>query len=298
MTLPTQRLRSGAASVPSPLGYDTDRRGDACVAPTTSGRAAETLGRRSGKSRAVLVRRAKGMTAGLQPYPAMKDSGVEWLGEIPAHWGVTRLGNAATNHRDDARAAPVTRRRRPTRLPHFDYSQQGAYFVTICTRNRACLFGEVVDGEMQLSDVGEVAHTMWERIPTHAPLVETDAWIVMPNHVHGVIFIAGSDTVVSPNTGISPTVGATPASPLQRPSGPPKRSLGAIVGSYKSAVSRRINELRRSRGAPIWQRNYYEHVIRDDTALNRIRQYIMENPARWAEDPENPERSPCDRRRA
>ena len=256
------------------------------------------MGGRSGKSRAVPVRWAKGMIAVLHPYPAMKDSGVEWLGKVPAHWGVTRLGNAATNHRDDARAAPVTRRRRPTRLPQFDYSQQGAYFVTICTRNRACLFGEVVDGEMQLSDVGEVAHAMWERIPTHAPLVETDAWIVMPNHVHGVIFIAGSGTAGSPNTGASPTVGATHASPLQRPSGPLKRSLGAIVGSYKSAVSRRINELRQSRGAPIWQRNYYEHVIRDDTALNHIRQYIMENPARWAEDPENPVRSLCGGRRA
>ena len=132
---------------------------------------------------------------------------------------------------------------------------------------------------------------MWEQSPTHFPLVETDAWVVMPNHVHGVILIAGSDTAVSPNAG------ATHASPLQRPSGPPKHSLGAIVGSYKSATSRRINELRHSRGVPVWQRNYYDHVIRDAKALNHIRQYIAENPARWADDPENPDRQPGDGRR-
>ena len=211
---------------------------------------------------------------------------------------------ADATRRGDACVAPVTHQRRPTRLPHFNYTEHGAYFVTICTRNRVCLFGEVVDGEIQLNNIGEVAHAMWEQIPTHFPQVETDAWVVMPNHVHGVIFIAGSDTAVSPkegattSVGMSPAVGATHASPLQRPSGPPKCSLGAIVGSYKSAVSRRVNELRRSRGAPVWQRNYYDHVIRDAAALNHIRQYIAENPARWAEDPENPERQPCDRRRA
>ena len=89
---------------------------------------------------------------------------------------------------------------------------------------------------------------------------------------------------------MTPTIGATHASPLQRPAGPPKRSIGAIVGSYKSAVSKRINVLRGTPGAAVWQRNYYEHIIRNEAALNRIRQYIADNPARWAEDPENPAR--------
>ena len=272
---------------------NTDGRGDACVAPTPCARTMRFNSEHRRVRPGGVARHGATVNAGTTPTVGPTHASA-LRGEVPVHWGVTRLGNAATNRRDDTRGAPAMRWRRPTRLPHFDYSQQGAYFVTICTRNRACLFGEVVDGEMQLNDVGEVAHAIWERIPTHVPLVETDAWVVMPNHVHGVIVIARSDTAVSPNTRTSPTAGATHASPLPRPSGPPKRSLGAIVGSYKAAVSRRVNVLRRSRGAPIWQRNYYEHVIRDDTALNRIRQYIVENPARWAEDPENPARSPCD----
>ena len=183
------------------------------------------------------------------------------------------------NYRGDACVAPAThQRRRSIRLPRFDYTQQGAYFVTVCTRNRSCLFGEIVNGEMRLNDIGRVAHRMWEEIPTHFPQVGIDAWVVMPNHIHGVIVIAG------------PPVEATHASPLQRPAGPPKRSIGAIVGSYKSAVSKRINAMRGTPGAPVWQRNYYDHIIRNEAALNRIRQYIADNPARWAEDPENPAR--------
>ena len=126
---------------------------------------------------------------------------------------------------------------------------------------------------MRLNDIGKVAHRLWEEIPTHFPKVETDAWVVMPNHVHGVIIIA------------DPRVGATHASPLQHPPGPRKRSLGTIVGAYKFAVSEHVNRSGHPSSLPIWQRNYYDHVIRDDVALDRIRQYIADNPARWAEDP-------------
>ena len=172
-----------------------------------------------------------------------------------------------------------THRRQPTRLSRFDYAQQGAYFVTLCTRSRACLFGDVVNEEMRLNDIGKLAHRLWEEIPTHFPQVETDVWVIMPNHVHGVIIIA------------APHVGATHASPLpQRPSGPRKRSLGAVVGAYKSAVSKHAHRSGHLSGLPIWQRNYYDHVIRDDAGLDRIRQYIADNPARWAEDLENPAR--------
>ena len=104
--------------------------------------------------------------------------------------------------RGDRSVAPTTHRRRSLRLPRFDYTQQGAYFVTVCTRNRACVFGEIVNGEMQLNDSGRVAHRVWEEIPTHFLQVEIDAWVVMPNHVHGVLVITG------------PHVGATHASPL------------------------------------------------------------------------------------
>ena len=172
-------------------------------------------------------------------------------------------------------------RRRSTRLSRFDYARQGAYFVTLCTRNRACLFGDIQNGEMRLNETGELANKMWNEIPTHFPHVEIDASVIMPNHLHGVIVIPHAP------------VGATHASPL--PSGPPKRSLGAIIGAYKSAVSRHANRLGLLSGLglsrrSIWQRNYYDHVIRDDASLARIRQYIADNPFRWPEDPENPAR--------
>ena len=166
---------------------------------------------------------------------------------------------------------PNKHHRRSIRLKGFDYTRENAYFVTICTQNQACLFGEIVNGQIRLNDAGRVAQMMWKAIPAHFPHVEIDAWIVMPNHVHGIIII----------------VGATHASPQ---SGPPKGSLGAIVGSYKSAVSRQINQLHRTPGATVWQRNYYEHIIRDAAALDRIRKYISDNPAHWAEDMENPSR--------
>ena len=172
--------------------------------------------------------------------------------------------------------------RRSLRLRHYDYAQAGAYFVTVCTHERRCLFGDIVDGAMRLNDVGRVVETCWATIPDHFPHAGLDAYVVMPNHVHGVI------VMVPPNVGVSPTGWATHASPLHHRSGPPKRSVGAIVGSYKSVVSKRINALRGRPGAPVWQRNYYEHVIRNEADLHRIRQYIADNPARWAEDPENP----------
>ena len=156
--------------------------------------------------------------------------------------------------------------------------------MTICTQNRMCIFGDIVNGEMRVNDIGRVAQLLWDEIPAHFPEVETDAWVVMPNHVHGVLVITRG--------------GATHASPLHAPSGPPKRSLGAIVGSYKSAVSKHINLSRRTPGAPVWQRNYYDHVIRNDADLNRIREYIAGNPARWHEDRENPAREPPDRESA
>ena len=174
---------------------------------------------------------------------------------------------------------PDRRHRRSTRLSEFDYTRQGAYFVTMCTQNRMCLFGEIVNGEMRMNELGRVAHSVWKEIPAHFPQVETDAWVVMPNHVHGILLIAHNAR-------------ATHASPLRPSSGPPKRSLGAIVGSYKSAVSKRINQSCRTPGVPLWQRSYYDHVIRNDADLNRIRQYIAENPARWHEDHENPARQP------
>lgn len=170
--------------------------------------------------------------------------------------------------------------RRSIRLKGHDYSQPGAYFVTVCTQDRACLFGEVTDGEMRLNPAGQLVERGWCAIPDHFPLARLDSFVVMPNHVHGIIVLSN--------------VRATHASPPRdpappgRPRGPQRHSIGAIVGSFKSAVTKNINASRGTPGAPVWQRNYYEHVVRDEGSLNRIRQYILDNPAQWAMDRDNP----------
>ena len=191
---------------------------------------------------------------------------------------------------------PEEHHRRSLRLPNYDYTQSGAYFVTICTWNRECLLGEIVAGEMRLNEYGHIVVECWLAIPQHFPRVELDAFVVMPNHIHGIIMIAGA-THPSPDlvgaTHASPDpVGATHASPLQKQhrSGPNPQSLGAIVGSFKSAAAKRINEFRGTPGFPVWQRNYYEHIIRNESALQRIRMYIQNNPINWDLDSENPNR--------
>ncbi len=190
--------------------------------------------------------------------------------------------------------------RRSIRLRGYDYTQAGAYFVTIVTQEREPLFGNVADGEMVLSAYGRVAATMWQRIPRHFPHVELDEWVVMPNHIHGIIVItgvvrgrgdafptkhSGSAGVAHGETSIASQV---PDGECVAPTGPPSGSLGAIVGNFKSVVTRRINRMRKTSGARVWQRNYYERIIRNERELNAIRQYIHDNPARWRDDTENP----------
>ena len=170
-----------------------------------------------------------------------------------------------------------TRGRRSIRLPDYDYTQVGAYFITICTHNRMPLFGDVVNEEMRLNEAGRIAEKVWRQIPDHFDNVVIDVFVVMPNHVHGIIVITHKH------------VGARHASPLHRAHQPSKGTLGTIVGSYKSAVSKQINRTRETSGATVWQRNYYEHVIRNETALHDIRQYIVHNPAKWADDLDNPQ---------
>ncbi len=196
------------------------------------------------------------------------------------------------------------RRRSPLRLRGFDYAQPGAYFVTVCTHGRETVFGVVVDGEMRLSAEGQIVVECWKAVSLHFACVALDVFVVMPNHVHGLLWLAAS-----PNDERFPVpVGATHrscrearrhtgarrhASPLRRVGrhpGPAESSLGAIVGSFKSAATRGINDLPGRRGAPVWQRGFHEHVIRDEEDLDRVRRYIEANPIRWAADEENPER--------
>lgn len=166
---------------------------------------------------------------------------------------------------------------RSIRLKGYDYARPGAYFVTICTQNRVCLFGDVVNGKMRLNDTGDIVRQCWLDMPAHCSTAVLDEFVVMPNHIHGVIVLGDAP------------VGATHASPLPtRPRGPRRQSIASIVGSFKSAVTKRLNERRGTPGASVWQRNYYEHIIRDDAAWQRIREYIANNPLQWALDRENP----------
>ena len=180
---------------------------------------------------------------------------------------------------------PEKHHRRSIRLRGWDYSQPGAYFVTIVAYGRELLFGQVVGDEIQLSKFGEIAHDEWLASADIRREIQLDAFVVMPNHIHGIVWIVADDNMVGTHGRV---VGATGRSPLP-PRGPTPRSLGSFIAGYKSAVTKRINEIRGTPGT-VWQRNYYERIIRNDRELDAIRRYIRDNPAHWAEDSEHPRR--------
>ncbi len=219
---------------------------------------------------------------------------------------------------------PKTRQRRSTRLRNYDYSQPGAYFLTLCVWDRGSLFGEIVDGAMRPNAIGHIVAEEWVRTATIRSEIELDAWVVMPNHLHGILVISDPGMSVNIRTGSSQhIVGATGGRPSQctgeplkctgeplkctgeplkctgeRPLAPTHRSpvaasmrprsLGAAVAGFKSASTRRINEWRRTPGEKVWLRNYWERVIRDDAERWHIQEYIRSNPARWLQDKLNP----------
>jgi REP element-mobilizing transposase RayT len=166
---------------------------------------------------------------------------------------------------------PDIHHRHSIRLREYDYSSSGAYFITICAFQRECLFGEVVDGEMRLNEVGKIVREEWLNTAVMRPDVYLDVYVIMPNHFHTVIFVHDD-------------IGAHSSAPLRRQSG----SIGSIVAGFKSAATKRINALRDNPGCPVWQRNYYEHVIRNENDLATIRQYIADNPLKWDLDENNP----------
>jgi REP element-mobilizing transposase RayT len=187
-------------------------------------------------------------------------------------------------------------RRRSIRLKNYDYADEGAYFVTVCTHQKQCIFGYIEDDEMNLSAEGEIVAEEWEQTAVLRDNVELDAFVVMPNHIHGIILIRENlnnkidasvgDTLID-DTNINP-VGAQRAAPLQTspggitPNNVTPNSLGAIVRGFKSAVTRHL--LNNTPGAKVWQGNYWEHIIRNEERLNTIRGYCATNPQRWYED--------------
>ncbi len=184
----------------------------------------------------------------------------------------------------------MTGSRKSVRLQGFDYASSGAYFVTICTFQRQGLFGEIANGMVGLNEIGKMVLWHWNRIPTHFKNVELDEYIIMPNHLHGIICIA--DDVGAKHSFPDPLKvcqdHSQNASPLQRPNGTESQSLCAIVQNFKSITARKFHKMHRVEDGRLWQRNYYEHVIRNENELNRIREYIIYNPVKWDEDKENP----------
>lgn len=189
---------------------------------------------------------------------------------------------------------PDIHHRHSIRLKGYDYSQAGAYFVTLCAWQRECLFGEIVNGEMVLNDMGQIVLEEWERTPKMRSNVELDVYSIMPNHFHAIISVHDNvgahcmrpeSAIVGESANGSQThkrayVGA----PLRRQSD----SIGSIVAGFKSATTKQINIARVNLGCPVWQRNYYERVIRNEDELSRAREYIVNNPMKWELDKENP----------
>jgi len=178
--------------------------------------------------------------------------------------------------------------RHSIRLTGYDYTQNGCYFLTICTRNRECLFGEIQNAEMFLSNIGEKVNDCWQEIPKHFPQIVLHEYVIMPNHVHGIIEINNIDAIESDigvivgandysPTNYSPLRSSTnPASLSSRPNGT-SRTVGSVVRGFKIGVIKQM-------GFSPWQRNYYEHVIRNDESYQNIVQYMAQNPLKWEED--------------
>ncbi|GAB4530186.1 MAG: transposase [Pleurocapsa sp.] len=194
---------------------------------------------------------------------------------------------------------PAKHHRKSIRLKGYDYSQAGYYFVTICCDRRQCLFGDILNGAMQLNQYGEIVAETYQWLSQRYPYLILDEWIIMPNHFHGIMIIA--DTFRRGGSRIAPTIET--ASTLTRkdviltdknlPINPElkRKSLGRLIGAFKTVSTKKINLISNTPGKKVWQRNYYEHIIRNEKALNNIRQYIINNPLSWHKDqlhPNNP----------
>jgi len=210
-----------------------------------------------------------------------------------------------------AKYNPDQHRRRSLRLKGFDYSRPGAYYLTVCVQNRDCLFGNCANGLVELNSAGKMIQEVWEEIPKYYPGVGIDQFVVMPNHAHGIITLsADSKPIVSPS-GTGQAQGPAPtdldssgtrlthadiqyvgAAPCGRPA-LKCLSLSDVVHRFKTMTTKRYADSVKNSGwlsfaGRLWQRNYFEHVIRDFESMERIRKYIQDNPANWHLDSENP----------
>jgi len=207
---------------------------------------------------------------------------------------------------------PAVHHRRSIRLKGYDYTQAGAYFITICTHDRESLFGEIVgagftpdqNAQMNLNEIGRIAHAQWQKIPARFENVELNEFVIMPNHIHGIIVIhdpvgagftpALDDETTNIGVGLAPT--PTNNGQIGQPQGLPLRvTVGNIVGAYKSLVANEcliIYKTKNETMGKLWQRNYYEHILRDEKSYLEIAQYIFDNPAKWELDSLYPGETP------
>jgi REP element-mobilizing transposase RayT len=160
--------------------------------------------------------------------------------------------------------------RRSPRLQEYDYTQEGAYFVTICSQNRLSLFGEVVADGIRLNDAGRMVAHYWSRLPEQFPTLDLDAFVIMPNHVHGILILGGETRADIRRSSLS-------------------QHMQWFKTVTTNAYVRGVDEARwDSFPGKLWQRSFHDHIIRNERSLNALREYILSNPARWADDQLNP----------
>ena len=164
---------------------------------------------------------------------------------------------------------PDKHHRKSIRIPGYDYSQEGHYFVTICMNHRELLFGDIVDGEMVLNEFGKIIAETWQWLAKQYVYINLDESVIMPNHLHGIVEFMNDCSRGGSRTS---------------PTDTKRKPLGRIIGAFKTVSTKRINQIQNTLGLKLWQRNYWEHVIRDDYDLYRIRQYIVDNPFKWKDD--------------
>ena len=172
---------------------------------------------------------------------------------------------------------PKIHHRESMRLKNYNYSQDGYYFTTICTKNKIECFGEIIDGKMVLNECGKIVEKCWLEIPKHFPDVLLDEYIVMSNHIHGIVAIENQDPVVVGNENFRSLLGWY---------GAKSRSLSSIIRGFKIGVTKWCHQ---NNYDSIWQKSFYDHIIRNEKSLDEIRKYIVENPLKWELDRNNPE---------
>ncbi|MBP9727470.1 MAG: transposase [Gammaproteobacteria bacterium] len=162
------------------------------------------------------------------------------------------------------------RHRRSIRLKYYNYSQNGAYFITLCTHHRQCLFGKIEHNLMLLNQFGEIVRDEWIKSFEIRKEILIDEFVIMPNHFHCIVFI--SHSVPLKNKDFSRVIG------------PSNKSIGALISGFKSVVTTKINQVRNTPFQLVWQRNYHEHIIRNEKSLQNIREYTKNNPCTWRSD--------------